>query len=694
MNLKGRLSLLLALLLALVSPASLTPAQTRTRDSGSGGQSRNPSSRTVAAPGPADVVWTSKVNVTATGNSLRKTSGCDGCPDAGAVSQQSFTSGDGYVEFTATETNRLRFAGLSAGNAGTDYNNLKFSIKLTDFGVAEVREQNQAYRFEVKYQSGDIFRITLEAGRVRYYQNGRAFYTSSTAPTYPLVLNVSLVSTGATINSARITAGTTGGSGGGGGGEQKPPVISAVTRTTLTDSSATVTWVTDVPSTSQAEYGQSTSYGSQTGLDTSLVTNHTVTITGLRPDTLYHYRVRSASAAGLSAVSADFTFRTVPTPDSGGTISDYGVYPEPPPPALPPAGGTFTDPVFRTTILRVTDASYGSGNNTYYSYWPSLNKDNSRLYIFSGDRESVFTFDPVNFRVSNRRPLFMATLPTGGYPGAEDAIWSGTDPDVMLCHEGMRLWAYNVATNTYRLIRDFTPQLGSGNLWQMSRSLDDNVFAFTRKDSNYNVTGYVAWNRTTDQIYSAADTGLDEVQVDKSGQYVVIKTSRTASGGAFEVQILNLSTRTIERLVDGQPDYAPGHSDNGAGFVIGADRWNNRYLFRRLNAPHIFIPVVEFGNDWSQAGHASMLQDSDSWVLLSQYVANELPNYGVFKNEIFLVATDGSKRVQRLAHHHSIIRDYWDTPRATISRDGRFVVFTSNWGGSPQRDVFIIRVPQ
>src|SRR5207245_6473087 len=51
--------------------------------------------------GPQTIVWTAMVNVTASSNSLRKTAGCDGCGDAGAVSTQSIASGDGYDESTS-----------------------------------------------------------------------------------------------------------------------------------------------------------------------------------------------------------------------------------------------------------------------------------------------------------------------------------------------------------------------------------------------------------------------------------------------------------------------------------------------------------------------------------------------------------------------------------------------------------------
>ncbi|HUV38108.1 MAG TPA: hypothetical protein VMY39_00765, partial [Planctomycetota bacterium] len=85
--------------------------------------------------------------------------------------------------------------------------------------------------------------------------------------------------------------------------------------------------------------------------------------------------------------------------------------------------------------------------------------------------------------------------------------------------------------------------------------------------------------------------------------------------------------------------------------------------------------------------------DDEGWVLVSAYIGNKLKSNGLFRDEIMQAATDGSGRVRRLCHHHSTNRHYWDTPRANISRDGRFVTFTSNWGGANRRDVFILKVP-
>jgi hypothetical protein len=86
-----------------------------------------------------------------------------------------------------------------------------------------------------------------------------------------------------------------------------------------------------------------------------------------------------------------------------------------------------------------------------------------------------------------------------------------------------------------------------------------------------------------------------------------------------------------------------------------------------------------------------MLADNEDWVLVSFYTphVNE-----VMQGEVVQVATDGSGRVRRLFHHHSVLKGYYDSPRANISRDGRFVAFSSNWGSlaSGRHDMFVARI--
>jgi len=270
--------------------------------------SNSSSSTTLAVE---NVSWTNPINVTATGNSIQKTSGCDGCEDAGAISQQQILSGDGYLQFTASETTTLRFVGLSVGDTGTTSAEIRFAIRLQS-GIAEVRESGTA-RTTTGFVSGDVFRIAVESGVVKYYKNGVLFYTSALAPAYPLLVDSALASLNASINTAVIsgvlsTLAVV--------NDTTPPVISAVRAVNIGASAATITWTTNEAGDSQVEYGPTTAYGSSTARNTSLVTSHSQTLSGLAPSTLYHYRVKSRDAAGNLAVSPDSTFRTLDPPRS------------------------------------------------------------------------------------------------------------------------------------------------------------------------------------------------------------------------------------------------------------------------------------------------------------------------------------------------------------------------------------------
>jgi VCBS repeat protein/purple acid phosphatase-like protein len=262
------------------------------------------------------VAWTRVVNGTATGNSLRKTGGCDGCFDAGAFSSQQIDGTADYaeVEFTAADVSLLRVAGLTHATSGTSSEAIDFGIRLQG-GVAEARE-NGVYRASTAAAAGDSFRVAINAGIVSYLRNGVAFYASAAAPIYPLAFAVALANLDATVDNASIT-GTTPSGGGGTSG----PVISGVSASGVTSSGATITWTTSTASTSQVDYGTTTAYGSSTALDTTMVTAHSQTLSGLTAGTLYHYRVKSQDAGGNLTVSGDYTFTTT-AGGAGGSVQD------------------------------------------------------------------------------------------------------------------------------------------------------------------------------------------------------------------------------------------------------------------------------------------------------------------------------------------------------------------------------------
>lgn len=100
------------------------------------------------------------------------------------------------------------------------------------------------------------------------------------------------------------------------GADVTPPAISGISSTGVTSSGVSISWSTNEPSDSQVQYGTTTTYGSSTALNLSLITSHAQSLTGLLPSTTYHYRVISKDAAGNVATSGDNTFVTAAVPDT------------------------------------------------------------------------------------------------------------------------------------------------------------------------------------------------------------------------------------------------------------------------------------------------------------------------------------------------------------------------------------------
>ena len=101
------------------------------------------------------------------------------------------------------------------------------------------------------------------------------------------------------------------------------PVISSIVQPTSPDTlgptSASIGWQTDELSSTQVEYGTTATYDKlepaqpaddPTGGASLGVIDHSVVLTGLQPNTTYHYRVKSKDAAGNEAISDDNTFTT------------------------------------------------------------------------------------------------------------------------------------------------------------------------------------------------------------------------------------------------------------------------------------------------------------------------------------------------------------------------------------------------
>jgi len=148
-----------------------------------------------------DVTWTSTVGVMAVDNDLTKTA-AQGW-NAGAVSNE--TVGDNsFVQFTTAESDTSKMVGFSNGDTNVWYDDIDFAFYLTASGSLYVYEGGVNRGRVGSYAASDVLRIEVVGGEVRYLNNGALLYTSAGMPAFPLLVDTSLLTTGATINDVAL----------------------------------------------------------------------------------------------------------------------------------------------------------------------------------------------------------------------------------------------------------------------------------------------------------------------------------------------------------------------------------------------------------------------------------------------------------------------------------------------------------
>ena len=180
-----------------VSSATPTPTPTPT-----------PLPSCIPNPNPTSITWQNPVNVSVSGSSIIKLTPSANGWDAGASSVQSIPSGNnGYVEFSLGINT---FAGLSNGDSNANYPDIDFGIQGgPNYTNTLAIYENGVHPPKISglpYSSSDIFRVAVESGVVKYYQNGNLLYTSSKPPTFPLLLDTSIYAYNSSVRDGVIVS--------------------------------------------------------------------------------------------------------------------------------------------------------------------------------------------------------------------------------------------------------------------------------------------------------------------------------------------------------------------------------------------------------------------------------------------------------------------------------------------------------
>jgi hypothetical protein len=629
--------------------------------------------------------WDSLVRVTASTTALTKSSGCDGCADAGAHSGTQLT-GDGYAEFVVPSLSHV-FAGLGADlSAATAPSTINYAFNLQSAGTWEIRELG-TYRKDGTYAPGDRFRVAVESGAVVYRRNGVALYTSRIAPAFPLVLDVTIYSMGGSLAQS-VVAPAAGGSGGDTGGSGSGG----------TGSDTGNTGGSGVP-TAEGPYRAIT--------DRNAYAKPPLPALGpagsVINDPVFHTPIRRITDNVTRPGSIDRSYRTPSSPhqNAWSVNSSYfyvmgsgGVGPIPY--AFEPSTGM---------ARRMQPAATGDGGLVLKFYIEpqfSYVSDSIIYGSYSGTGSTRHTIDQYDFSTGLYTKLMDLDTIAGGLSGTYiGGVGSSGGPN-----ERIETFFGGTSQDHHHYVLVFdraNPQ---------NRQIID-TWASTINGKAAPIT---------------LDFSLHHAMIDRSGRYVMLyatSADQAAPRNAAQEYLWDLQTGTVTEM--GGATHPYGHDAFGYGVLVNKDccsssSWDAaQWQFRSLAAPlaprdlikTMISPKETYLSDHTTWNNARA--DRLTPVISGLYrFGTTTVAWRPWDDEIIGIQTDApagtDPTVWRFAHHRTDVSydgdptrtAFWYQPHANVSQDGQWILFTSNWqktlgidvageaGTGARQDVFML----
>jgi hypothetical protein len=452
-----------------------------------------------------------------------------------------------------------------------------------------------------------------------------------------------------------------------------------------------------------------------------------------------------------------------PVPTSYNSTTDRIPRPKPALPTIGGAGSIFTDPAFGSKILRVTDANTRPASQGISFRTPSASSQiawdmaSKYFYVTSTDGTIlVYSFDASTMTATR--------VPGSGDGGLQlnfyvEPQFSSSKASVLYGISGVgnlrTIYQYDLSAGTYTPVLDLDTVVSglSGYVGDIMTggTPTENLMTFFgggSQDQHYlllwspigNLGARKVINTLTSTINGVATTiplnfKLHAAVIDRSGRYVFLYPTAVdlaAPRYASQAYVWDTSTDIVTAITSGGADGGPaalpgGHGAPGFGVSVNHDcctssAWDAaQWQFRSLATPlitrdminPILTPQEVYLSDhatWANA-QPDVLVPIISATYRFAASQNTTP-WRAWDDEIIAIETDGasSSNVWRFAHHRSNIGSdsnpdnqyFWYEPRPSVSPDGRWVIFTSNWektlgtdvrdGGTARQDVFLLRL--
>lgn len=394
-------------------------------------------------------------------------------------------------------------------------------------------------------------------------------------------------------------------------------------------------------------------------------------------------------------------------------------------PPRPDVGVPYVDPIFNTVLTRLTDPSMSPSTTTSktlgivheYSRYPVPNADNTKMIVTviggaeNGAWEVRGLFDQ---KVYN-------TIQTKGDP---EFSWHPQHPNHLFYRYGNEVRGYFIDTDTIetRMVLTGYSFLSANEEGRPDDSWRYYAAVATKNNGQTDIVSLDLDTQTVlGTIPNVNPSSIDWVSVTPSGQWVVVMWT---DGQGTKVYDRNLVFQRQLLSDFGHADFALDENGedvivyqatsgkqvsevscpnppNGSPFVSSRLKdARKRILLGDCNTAD-WTPVITgtYIGWWFDVHLSGIISRSrPGWVLASSYSPMAVTGHP-FLRCIFLIALDGSGRVERYAHTHTLVatdangnRDYWAEPHASSSWDGSLILFTSTWGSAFEHyDMWMLR---
>jgi len=366
----------------------------------------------------------------------------------------------------------------------------------------------------------------------------------------------------------------------------------------------------------------------------------------------------------------------------------------------PPASGSaYTDPVFGTSIKRITNAMSTDNADiggklawivNEYSTASPFNNDNSRLILV---HQSYFGLYDGNGNFLGNLPLEINS--------SSEPRWSRKDNSTLYYHRGNQLKSYDVSSGSMTVVHTFSEYSSIAGNGEMDISQDGDHFVYVG-DSRY----VFVYTISTDRKMAAFDTGgngFDSVYITPDNNVTITWRQAGMNTRYTGIEMFNSNMNFLRQVA-----HAGGHMHmsrdlNGEEVLI----WTNSDDPRPACGQNAIVKIrladgaqtCLLSLDWSLAVHITAADNT--WAFVETYAPSDpdplSSGWRPYTNELLQIKLDGSE-VRRLAHHRSRpLNSYNYMPKVAASRDGTRLVYASNFSlqsilgySSEYSDVYMI----